>query len=229
MYRLWNIALLLLSGALTAQNGSSGSVVIGLQPCFHHQPIALNTPLATSSDSITLETLRFYVGKFQFWRSNTIVFEEKPRYFLIDAEDPATMQLRFDLPVSTTFDAISFHLGTDSLTNVSGVMGGDLDPTKGMFWTWQSGYINIKIEGTRWTDASRRTFQYHLGGFRPPFATVQTVRLATTSVPDQTLRFDLGSFFEHTLQTGKSGIMSPGREAAEWSQLLSRAFSIGLK
>jgi len=35
----------------------------------------------------------------------------------------------------------------DSLANVSGAMSNDLDATKGMYWSWQSGFINLKIEG----------------------------------------------------------------------------------
>jgi hypothetical protein len=46
-------------------------------------------------------------------------------------------KLSFDLPTYLKYDQIQFQLGIDSLTNVSGAMGGDLDPTKGMYWTWQ--------------------------------------------------------------------------------------------
>ena len=75
-------------------------------------------------------------------------------------------------------DKIKFNLGIDSLTNVSGVMGGDLDPTKGMYWTWQSGYINFKMEGSSAVCPTRNhEFQFHIGGYQDPFYAMQTLEL----------------------------------------------------
>jgi hypothetical protein len=43
---------------------------------------------------------------------------------------------------------IRFLLGVDSARNVSGIQTGALDPARGMFWTWNSGYVMAKIEGS---------------------------------------------------------------------------------
>jgi hypothetical protein len=69
--------------------------------------------------------------------------------------------------------AIQFKLGIDSITNVSGAFGGALDPTKGMYWSWQSGYINFKMEGR----VKDKNYLLHLGGYSSPFKAVQQVVL----------------------------------------------------
>ena len=44
-------------------------------------------------------------------------------------------------------------------------MDGDLDPVHGMYWTWQSGYIQFKLEGLLRDSAGERKLELHLGGF----------------------------------------------------------------
>jgi hypothetical protein len=67
---------------------------------------------------------------------------------LIDFDENDSNALCLEIPDDIEFDAIQFNLGLDSLTNVSGALGGDLDPTKGMYWTWQNGYVNFKLQGS---------------------------------------------------------------------------------
>ena len=78
------------------------------------------------------------------------------------------------------FNTIAFNLGIDSITNVSGAQGGDLDPTKGMYWAWQSGFINIKLQGTSNScPPPKNEFEFHLGGYQYPFNSLQTIILKT--------------------------------------------------
>jgi hypothetical protein len=42
---------------------------------------------------------------------------------------------------------ITFSAGIDSLTSTAGIQKGVIDPINGMYWAWQSGYVNFKIEG----------------------------------------------------------------------------------
>ena len=59
---------------------------------------------------------------------------------------------------------IYFQIGIDSLTNVSGDLDGDLDPALGMYWAWNSGYINMKLEGKSSSCKSvKKEFQFHIG------------------------------------------------------------------
>jgi hypothetical protein len=69
-------------------------------------------------------------------------------------------------------------LGVDSIRNVSGIQTGALDPLKGMFWTWNSGYVMAKLEGSsESSNSAGNRFTYHIGGFRPGMNVLKTIDL----------------------------------------------------
>ena len=85
---------------------------------------------------------------------------------LIDESDSASLTLHFSsgqLPIR----AIRWLLGVDSAVNTGGVQTGDLDPMRGMFWTWNSGYIYARLEGQ--SDSARapaHRFTWDVGGYK---------------------------------------------------------------
>jgi hypothetical protein len=197
------------------------------QPVFSKKNIVLDAPFFDQKgDSLAFHTLRFYVGNLVFLKKGQVVFEEK-KYHLLDLEDEKSLDLAFDFPEKMTFDSLQFDLGVDSLTHVSGAMGGDLDPTRGMFWTWQSGYINLKLEGfhSKCT-AQKHEFEFHLGGFLSPFPTVQKVVLPVFSIEKIWVNFDLAPFFEKINWAKNPNVMSPCSEAVRFSELLSKSFFV---
>ncbi len=62
-----------------------------------------------------------------------------------------------------------------------------LDPTKGMFWTWNSGYLSFKIEGySPVSTQPAHIIAYHIGGYRSAYNTVWKIKLYSTN--DDTFR-----------------------------------------
>ena len=233
--------LLMLPLFLAAQN--AGEVVtLHFQPVFQQKNIVLDQPMRTAAgDSLALHTLRLYLCNFVFLKQGAAVWAEKNSHHLLDLEDTSTLALRFEMPTGAGFDEIKFDLGVDSVTNASGALGGDLDPTKGMYWTWQSGYINAKIEGFSERITGRNgEFQFHLGGFLSPFRAVQTVAVQVGSVQnasdlrdtnpaDLHIDFDLAPFFEKIDWAKRHSVMSPSAEAVRLSEVLAQSFSIHAK
>ncbi len=206
-------------------------VTLHVRSVLHGQQVFLNRPLRTvGGDTLVLSTLRFYLGKFSFWKNDTLVFRETNRYRLVDWEDANSQIVAFTFPVHSDFDSLSFDLGVDSLTTVAGSMDGDLDPTKGMFWAWQSGYINVKIEG-QFSQCPARggVFDLHLGGYLPPFQTVQTVGLRRRARGDRNefaLVLELAPLLENIAWDRKTNVMSPGSEAVRLSVVLAKSFNL---
>lgn len=204
-------------------------VCIPFQPTLFGEKIALEKAVKMpDGDSIALHTLRFYLSSFVFYKNGKVIFVEENSYHLLDLEDEATMILPFAFPQKFDFDSLHFNLGVDSATTVSGAMGGDLDPALGMFWTWQSGYINVKLEGSSPKSPARDgAFQFHLGGYLPPFQTIQVVGLkfGSTLNPSE-IRLDLTPFFDKTDWSKKPNIMSPCREAVDLSTILAKSFHV---
>jgi hypothetical protein len=176
-------------------------------------------------DSVKITEFRFYISKISFWKSNEQIWIEEESFHLIDLLDDSTHKIKLKIPVEMVFDKLEFYLGIDSLTNVSGAMGGDLDPTRGMYWTWQNGYINAKIEGTSNVCKSRKNeFQFHLGGYVAPYQCVQKIEINIDRIEHIQIGIHLEKMIE-SLNLGKqTKIMSPSLNAVEISKQLAKCF-----
>lgn len=145
-----------------------------------------DTVLIASGEKITVEKFRYYVSNFSITDEKGKKHILPAAYFLVDEADPASKKITLTVP-DVRISALQFLLGVDSMRNVSGVQTGALDPMKGMFWTWHSGYIMAKLEGTcEGLAAAGQRFTYHIGGFR--FG-VNTARYISLSVPEGTHNF----------------------------------------
>ena len=62
------------------------------------------------------------------------------------------------------YTKLKFMLGVDSLRNSTGVQDGYLDPSHGMIWDWNTGYIFFKHEGNYINTANVvKPLRLHLG------------------------------------------------------------------
>lgn len=200
---------------------------IQLRPSFGGEALELEKEYERGKEKINFSALRFYLSDVKLLQGNKTVYSETQSYHLIDAEVPSTLIISLK-NAPKKYNKIAFNIGIDSLTNVSGAMGGDLDPTKGMYWTWQNGYINFKLEGFNAVCNTRNHFfQYHLGGYQPPFATLQPLVLAVKS-KTKTLLIDVAvdKFLEGIDMSKTAEIMSPSAFAVELSRKLKGIFSV---
>lgn len=195
-------------------------------PNYHQQILKpevyykLNT-----ADSIQFTSFKFYISQLELMNGSKAVWKDKVKYHLIDAFDEKTLELQ--IPSNISFTKIKFQLGIDSLTNVSGAMGGDLDPTRGMYWTWQSGFINFKLEGKSNLCKTRHNeFQFHLGGYQQPFNCLQTVFVQVKSTTNIKLNMDISKLLEHISLSQLNHIMSPSYDAVKLSEKIHEAFSV---
>jgi hypothetical protein len=63
-----------------------------------------------------------------------------------DLADSSTHVFFKNLEISN-YDDVSFTLGLDSSKNVSGDLENAYDPLLGMYWAWNTGYVNLKLAG----------------------------------------------------------------------------------
>lgn len=184
-------------------------------------------PEASNSGNWKLEQLKFYISNIQLLEEEDIIYEEKGVFYLLDWEDSSSFHIQLDVSSHQPYSSIRFLLGVDSLTNVSGAFGGDLDPVLGMYWTWQSGYINVKLEGTSPDCPARENrFQFHIGGYQAPHATAQWIQLETSGKSAHHIDINIPHLLQQIdLQTSYY-ILSPGEKAAQFSKLLPSIFSV---
>lgn len=178
-------------------------------------------------DSFLIETFRFYISNIEFLNDGKTVWKDTNTAHLIDAENPKSLSFLLEKPDSIAFSQLQFCIGIDSLTNVSGVMGGDLDPTKGMYWTWQSGYINLKLEGkSNLCTTKNKDFQFHLGGYQTPFYALQKVSFFTSKEEKIELKVNILTFLQNVNVAKENHIMSPNQAAVLMAQQWAKAFKM---
>ncbi len=116
---------------------------------------------------------------------------------------------------------MKFLFGVDADNNTTGTQSGDLDPSRGMFWSWNSGYIFSKHEG-QFQDITNATknIEYHLG--KQAMATEIEIPLTGVSVNGKTkrifIKFDLNNMYNNPVIDFNTGSTSKhsGTADAQW-------------
>lgn len=145
------------------------------------QPLQLNTVAYTnkSGESFTPTNFNYFVSNIRLIRTDgsAYVVPQDSSYFLIRQTDPASQKITLNNVPMGSYKSVSFVLGVDSLRSTMDVekRTGALDPAvdhtgaNGMYWSWNSGYIFMKLEGTSPAapvDATgKNNFRYHIGYF----------------------------------------------------------------
>ncbi|MEO6232752.1 MAG: MbnP family protein [Ferruginibacter sp.] len=136
--------------------------------------LQLNTATYTNAagESFNITKVKYYVSNFVLTNMNGTVYTvpQDSCYFLIDESDASTHEPELKVPEGE-YKTLTFTVGVDSLRNTMDVSKrtGALDLTGAgadMYWSWNSGYIFFKMDGTSPVIASgTNVFQYHIGGF----------------------------------------------------------------
>ncbi len=195
---------------------------------FNKVPLKLNKQyIAASGDTMAIQTFRCYISNIQIQYADKSVFIQKNSYHLLDSENPDSFKIPITKKSNQQISRIIFNIGIDSLTNTSGAMAGDLDPIKGMYWAWQSGYINMKIEGKSLSCKTRKNeFQFHLGGYLPPYSAIRNINFERNIKDNQDIiiGIDLNRFFSNFKLRESNSIMIPGAEAMKLADYSTQMF-----
>ncbi|MEM1000270.1 MAG: MbnP family protein [Bacteroidota bacterium] len=217
------IGAILLGWLICAQVLHAGGGEMTIRLVWQGQPVVLEKPYPTASgaDTIVFSKIRCYVSDLRVYSRGQCLTATASAPCLLDAKNGSIHPIPLEMPAEAQVDEIRFTLGLDSTVNVSGAYGGDLDPTTGMYWAWQSGYINCKLEGRATAIPTQdHQFQFHLGGYRSPYLSAVPVQLAVSPGAPLVVDIPLDAFFSAVNLQADYRIMRPGAKAHEMSQLL---------
>ena len=145
-------------------NDNIGTLRVVFKHFANGKEIVLRDSIYTNSsgESYSIKKLRYYVSNIKIGK--TTFEKDELNYQLIDLRGSTS----FDLPLNAgSYNSLDFLLGVDSLRNCSGAQTGALDPRKDMFWTWNTGYVIFKLEGTSPdSNADLNRIEHHVGGYR---------------------------------------------------------------
>jgi len=168
---------------------------------FEHQVngAALNLNTTTyknaKGEDFKINVFKYYVSNVKLSKADGTTYLVPESYFLIDESKPASKLITVsDIPTGD-YTKIEYTIGVDYARNFAGAQTGALDPINGMFWTWNSGYIFVKLEGTSpQSIAANQALTFHIGGVVDPNNTIRTysteinsanpLRIRTDSKPD---------------------------------------------
>lgn len=200
---------------------NSDSLHLNFNLKFNKLPLELNKNyVSDTKDTLSITTFKCYVSNIQIQFSDNSRFTEQDSHHLLDFDNPNSFQIPICIKSDKLISKITFNIGIDSLTNTAGAMAGDLDAIKGMYWAWQSGYINMKIEGKSPSCKTRKNeFQFHIGGYLPPFYAMRKAKINgndnSNDNDNVNIAIDLKDFFSNINLSQTNSVMIPGKVAME--------------
>lgn len=203
--------------------GQGNFIDIKFSPTFNNTALEIDKKYKFQGKDIEIHVLKFYVSNIEFYQNHQKVGSFAKEHHLIDLEKPESLIL--NQPNNIRFNKITFNLGIDSTTNVSGAFGEDLDPTNGMYWTWQSGYINFKLEGKSKLCPSRNNqFSFHIGGYQYPFNSLQKISLPVPNSTEINIEIDVETLLKNINLKQTFEVMSPNQKAMEIAKNIVSTF-----
>ncbi|MCZ8022576.1 MAG: hypothetical protein O9302_12980 [Cyclobacteriaceae bacterium] len=96
-----------------------------------------------------------------------VAFDGSKGFYLIDEADAESHVIELkDVPPGS-YTEVTFKIGVDASQMTQGAQTGPLDPSIGLFWSWNSGYIFFAMEGASpVSTAEGNALVYHVGGYK---------------------------------------------------------------
>lgn len=227
MFYCLSLSLLFLQGVLAQKD--KDSLIMNVHLKFGEQNLELGKKyVSKNSDTLSIDLFKFYLSNIQIQFTDKTLVNENNSYHLVDIESPNSLRIPICKTTNKTIESVIFSIGIDSLTNVSGALAGDLDPTKGMYWAWQSGYINMKMEGRSSSCKTRKNeFQFHIGGYlKPNYAMRKVILQSSSVVSNLDILVDVSELFSKISLSETNSIMIPGKLAMEIADFSSNMFKL---
>ncbi|NQY30934.1 MAG: hypothetical protein HRT69_15890 [Flavobacteriaceae bacterium] len=184
--------------------------------------------VSKKGDSIQFNKVKFYLTDFKFDLAENSQQKIINNTVLVDAFDKKTLLKTLQRPLNKKDSTIQFSLGVSGVLSESGALSGDFDPANGMYWAWQSGYINIKIEGMSPSCPTRKNkFTFHIGGFQKSYPTLRVLSFPIKEYQNEiTLVVDLATFLNEIDLKEKHSVMIPGEKASKLADIAVNMFDI---
>lgn len=148
-----------------------------------------------AGEKLKFSTFNYFVSNFILVKADgsEYVVPKDSCYFLCKHDDAESREVVLKNIPAGDYTGLKFMIGVDSAKSVSPITErtGVLDPAagaSGMYWSWNAGYIFVKVEGTSpqapiEPSSGERLFQYHTGLFggydSPTLNNLKTVTLET--------------------------------------------------
>jgi len=152
-----------------------GQLTIEFDNRIGEENLELNTDYTNSSgETFRISKLNYYISNIVLTTNDGREFTvpQESSYFLIMENEEESQEIVIDHIPAGNYNKITFVIGVDSIRSTMDISQrqGVLDPAQGhdgMYWTWNSGYIFFKMEGSSPAAPADQDnkFYYHIGGY----------------------------------------------------------------
>jgi hypothetical protein len=149
-------------------------IVVRFENIANGKKIVLNDSVYENDfgEKYTVSKLKYYVSNICLLTKGALEIDKT--VYLIDAAKENTIIKKDGRKIV----GISFLVGVDSALHCSGAQSGALDPLNDMFWTWNNGYVNFKLEGkSASSTADNNRIEQHIGGYKGEYKTMREIVL----------------------------------------------------
>lgn len=155
----------------------NGQMVLEFDNIVGDANLQLNTPdfIYTNANGETYKVTRFayYVSNMSLRQADGTVYKDEMSadgsegYYLIDEADGISHEVTLKNIPPGEYTEVQFTIGIDASQVDQTTQSGPLDPDKGMFLDWNSGYIAVALEGIAPSSPeTNNIFQYYISGYR---------------------------------------------------------------
>lgn len=187
-----------------------------------HEFVSLN------GEVVRFTEFGFYLSDFEWTDSAGNKIKQSGRVELLQADEDSDSML-VQAPIKPA--AVCFRFGLDSATQLAGRMDGAMDPARGMYWAWNTGYIQCRIEGFSPESGGKKgKFEFHLGGYALPYPTDHMVclDLKKTNSNVNDVYIDLQPLFQSVSVRKTHSVLAPGKLAMKMANILATSFRANL-
>ncbi|KAA9339118.1 hypothetical protein F0P96_00345 [Hymenobacter busanensis] len=226
---------------------ATGSVDLEFENVVGNQALTLNASTyytTEAGDQFKVSKFNYFISNVKLTKSNGTTWAEPESYHLVKQAEENTHSFTLkDVPTGD-YTQLTFTIGVDSTRNVSGAQTGALAQNNDMYWSWSSGYIFLKMEGSSPQAANPGNLpnggplQFHIGGFRKPNNTVQTVspslpastalKVRGTVTPQVHLKADLNKMFAGPNTVRFATLAGTGHSSDPNSVKISQNYAAGM-
>lgn len=222
------ILIIVVALSVVCVNAQERVLEVEFWALYDNKPLVLKSGMNQFQEkTIVFTRLKYYITNIELYLGNQSVWKEENSHHLVNQAQIETAKIALKIPNKLHYDKIKYQLGVDSLTNVSGAMGGDLDPTKGMYWAWNSGYINFKLEGIYEDCPTRKNkFQFHIGGYAGSIASVQKIEHKIMEEGSILVNVEVDQFLKELNLEEEHSLMSPSIKAVAFAERAALIFNM---
>ncbi len=217
--------LLILIIFFTKVSNAQKRVWVHVETIANGKKVVLNDSMYTNKygEKYNITKLKYYISNLRLDCNGA---STKSTFGLVNASNNDSFLLKSG---SKICPSISFTLGLDSAINAKGPQSNTpLDPLNDMYWAWNSGFVNFKLEGTSPNStAINNKIEQHIGGYRGLYKTHQNIVLPIKEFSNHiTIQMNLDTYWDNIKISENPMITSSGALAKKAADGFVKMFSI---